>query len=129
MSAVPNAEQVLSEDARRQIDHWVAKYPADRKRSAVIPALHVLQDGNGGFLTEALMDALAEYLELPPVQAARHSSSTLRVMRLSGVVSPRRMPSFFSQCDTISSEPISMQEMLVQILTLCRPTGLVSNMV
>ncbi len=68
MSAVPNAEQVLSEDARRQIDHWVAKYPADRKRSAVIPALHVLQDGNGGFLTEALMDALAEYLELPPVQ-------------------------------------------------------------
>lgn len=68
MSAVSNVEQVLSEDMRREIDHWLAKFPAEGKRSAVIPALHVLQDANGGYLTNALMDALAEYLELPPVQ-------------------------------------------------------------
>lgn len=68
MSAVSNGEQVLSEDVRREIDHWVAKFPPEGKRSAVIPALHVLQDANGGYLTNALMDALAEYLDLPPVQ-------------------------------------------------------------
>ncbi len=68
MSAVSDANQVLSEDVRREIDHWLAKFPPEGKRSAVIPALHVLQDSNGGYLTNALMDALAEYLDLPPVQ-------------------------------------------------------------
>ncbi|MCK8515911.1 NAD(P)H-dependent oxidoreductase subunit E [Methylonatrum kenyense] len=68
MSAVSNDGQLLSDDVRRQIDHWLAKFPPEGKRSAVIPALHVLQDANGGYLTNELMDALAEYLDLPPVQ-------------------------------------------------------------
>jgi NADH-quinone oxidoreductase subunit E len=58
----------LSEHVREEIDHWVAKFPPDRKRSAVISALHAVQHENNGFLTTDLMDAVAAYLGLPPIQ-------------------------------------------------------------
>ena len=58
----------LSEHVREEIDRWVAKFPADRKRSAVISALHAAQHENGGFLTTDLMDAVAAYLGLAPIQ-------------------------------------------------------------
>jgi NADH-quinone oxidoreductase subunit E len=58
----------LSAHVREEIDHWVAKFPPDRKRSAVISALHAVQHENNGFLTAELMDAVAAYLELPPIQ-------------------------------------------------------------
>ena len=58
----------LSEHVREEIDRWVAKFPKDRKRSALISALHAVQHENQGFLTTALMDAVAAYLELPPIQ-------------------------------------------------------------
>jgi NADH-quinone oxidoreductase subunit E len=58
----------LSAHVREEIDHWVAKFPPDRKRSAVISALHAVQHENKGFLTPALMDAVAAYLGLPNIQ-------------------------------------------------------------
>jgi len=58
----------LSAHVRAEIDRWVAKFPPDRKRSAVISALHAAQHENGGWLTTEIMDAVAEYLELPPIQ-------------------------------------------------------------
>jgi NADH-quinone oxidoreductase subunit E len=58
----------LSDHVREEIDRWVAKFPPDRKRSAVISALHAVQHENSGFLTTALMDAVAEYLGLAPIQ-------------------------------------------------------------
>ncbi|HEV7611500.1 MAG TPA: NAD(P)H-dependent oxidoreductase subunit E [Steroidobacteraceae bacterium] len=58
----------LSLHVREEIDRWVAKFPPDRKRSAVISALHAAQHENHGFLTVDLMDAVADYLGLPPIQ-------------------------------------------------------------
>jgi NADH-quinone oxidoreductase subunit E len=57
----------LSDHVREEIDHWVAKFPPDRKRSAVISALHAVQHENKGFLTPDLMDAVAAYLDLPNI--------------------------------------------------------------
>jgi NADH-quinone oxidoreductase subunit E len=57
----------LSAHVREEIDRWVAKFPPDRKRSAVISALHAAQHENGGFLTPEIMDAVASYLELPNI--------------------------------------------------------------
>jgi NADH-quinone oxidoreductase subunit E len=57
----------LSDHVREEIDHWVAKFPSDRKRSAVISALHAVQHENNGFLTTDLMDAVAAYLDLPKI--------------------------------------------------------------
>ena len=64
----PPAGGGLSEHARHEIDHWLAKFPPDRKRSAVIAALRTVQHENNGYLTKESMDAVAEYLGLPPIQ-------------------------------------------------------------
>lgn len=57
----------LSEHARAEIDKWLAKYPPDRKRSAVLAALREVQHENGGYLTTELLDVVADYLELPAI--------------------------------------------------------------
>ena len=59
--------EVLSQHVREEIDHWVAKFPPERKRSAVISALHAVQHEQG-FLTQDTMDAVAAYLGLLPIQ-------------------------------------------------------------
>lgn len=64
---VESKVHLISDESRADIDLWVAKYPADRKQSAVMSALRILQDQNGGYLTEGLMDAVAEYLEMEPI--------------------------------------------------------------
>ncbi len=58
----------LSAHVREEIDKWTERFPEERKRSAVIGALHAAQHENGGYLTPQLMDAVAAYLELPPIQ-------------------------------------------------------------
>jgi NADH-quinone oxidoreductase subunit E len=60
--------KLLSEHTRKEIDHWVAKFPPGRQRSACIAALRATQEQNNGYLTADLMDAIAEYLKLPPIQ-------------------------------------------------------------
>ena len=58
----------LSAEVRKEIDRWVAKFPAGRQRSAVIGALHAVQHDNGGYLTVELLEAVAAYLDMTPVQ-------------------------------------------------------------
>lgn len=59
----------LSEATRATIDQWVAKFPPERKRSALIQGLIAAQRQNGGWLTDELMAAVAKYLGIPPVWA------------------------------------------------------------
>jgi NADH-quinone oxidoreductase subunit E len=61
-SAVPAA--VLSDAARARIDREIAKYP--RRESAVIAALAIAQDEHG-WLSAAVLEAVARYLDMPPV--------------------------------------------------------------
>ena len=57
----------LSAHACEVIDAALAKYPAEQRRSAVLAALHEVQHENEGFLTEAHMDAVADYLQIPRI--------------------------------------------------------------
>ncbi len=61
------AVRVLDDHTREEIDHWVAKYPPEQRRSAVLAALRAAQHQNQGFLTTELMDAVAVYLDLPDI--------------------------------------------------------------
>ena len=63
-----SSDTLLSEHVREEIEHWKARFPEDRQRSAVIGALHAVQHENDGYLTPELMDAVAEYLDLPSIQ-------------------------------------------------------------
>ena len=58
---------VLSEHTREESDHWIAKYPPERKQSAVLAALRTVQHENQGYLTTELMDAIAGYLDMPNI--------------------------------------------------------------
>lgn len=58
---------LLSDHTREQIDHWVTRFPADKKRSAVLSALSAAQHQNQGYLTTELMDAVAEYLDMAAI--------------------------------------------------------------
>ena len=62
-----SADTLLSEHVREEIEHWKARFPEDRQRSAVIGALHAVQHENDGYLTPELMNAVAEYLALPNI--------------------------------------------------------------
>ena len=62
-----NLIELISEESRADIDRWIAKYPADQKQSAVMAALRIVQDQNGGHLTTELMDAVARYLDMDPI--------------------------------------------------------------
>jgi len=68
MSGPTDKTAVLSEETRHEIDHWVARFPPGRQRSAVISALRAAQEQNHGYLTTELMDAIAAYLSMPPIQ-------------------------------------------------------------
>jgi NADH-quinone oxidoreductase subunit E len=59
--------ELLSSHTRSEIDLWIGKFPPDQKRSAVLAALSAAQHQNKGFLTIDLMDAVAEYLEMPVI--------------------------------------------------------------
>jgi NADH-quinone oxidoreductase subunit E len=67
--ALPQTNKIdlISRENRAEIDQWVAKYPDDSKRSAVMAALRIVQDQNGGWLTSDLIDAVADYLEMPSI--------------------------------------------------------------
>jgi NADH-quinone oxidoreductase subunit E len=60
---------LISEDSRQEIDHWIAKYPQEQRQSAVMAALRIVQDQNGGWLNDELIEAVAVYLQMPAIAA------------------------------------------------------------
>ena len=58
---------------KAEIDHWLEKYPADQKQSAVLSALHAIQHKEG-YVSVPQMNAVAEYLEMPRVSVYEVSS-------------------------------------------------------
>ena len=59
---------LLSDHVKEEIDRWRQRFPEKRQRSAIIGALHAVQHENGGHLTAELMNAVAEYLDVPTIQ-------------------------------------------------------------
>jgi NADH-quinone oxidoreductase subunit E len=66
MSAVPKSELLLSSASYARIDREIAKYPAERRASAVIAALAIAQD-QFGWLSQEVMEEVAQYLKMPPI--------------------------------------------------------------
>ncbi len=59
---------LLNAESRATIDAWLTKFPAEQKQSAVLAALEAAQHQNGGWVTRELMDAVADYLDMPKVR-------------------------------------------------------------
>ena len=57
---------MLSADSLKKIDREIAKYPTERKSSAVMSALVIAQDEKG-WLSSETMNYVAQYLGMAPV--------------------------------------------------------------
>jgi NADH-quinone oxidoreductase subunit E len=57
---------MLTTDSLKRIDREIAKYPPEQKKSAVMSALAIAQDEKG-WLSNDLMDYVAQYLGMAPV--------------------------------------------------------------
>jgi NADH-quinone oxidoreductase E subunit len=57
----------LTPERRKQLDEIVAKYPSDRKKSAVLAALYLVQEQQG-YLTGNAMRHIAPLLDMTPAE-------------------------------------------------------------
>ena len=79
-AAMPKKSRIdlIPANVREEIDRWIAKYPPEHKRAAVMAALRLVQETHGNTLTTELIEAVAEYLEMPPI--AVHEVATFYSM-------------------------------------------------
>ncbi len=61
---------MISKTAQQQIDKWIAKYPKKQQQSAVMEALKIVQDENGGYLDDKAIESVASYLDMPNIAVA-----------------------------------------------------------
>ena len=59
---------MLTTESLKRIDREVAKYPADRKQSAVVASLAIAQEEKG-WLSNETIEYVANYLGIPPISA------------------------------------------------------------
>jgi NADH-quinone oxidoreductase subunit E len=63
---IPDSTTARSEPFFARFDREVAKYPADRKQSAVMACLAIIQEELGFVSTETEL-IIADYLDMPPI--------------------------------------------------------------
>jgi NADH-quinone oxidoreductase subunit E len=55
-------------DTLGKVEKIISRYPADRKKSALLPVLHIAQEELGGYLSVDMMDYVAGILDIQPVE-------------------------------------------------------------
>ena len=58
----------FTEANRAEADRILARYPAARRQSAVLPLLHLAQAQHGGWLPQAALDCIAGLLGVPRIR-------------------------------------------------------------
>lgn len=58
----------ITDELMAKINELISEYPADKKKSALLPVLHVVQDAHDHWLSVPLMDKVAEILEITPIE-------------------------------------------------------------
>lgn len=61
-------ELQISSQTAAEIARIIDQYPADKKKSALLPVLHLVQHETDGWLTIKTMDKVAALLEITPIE-------------------------------------------------------------
>ena len=67
LAKIQPASFAFSKATKGKCDWWIAKYPADRKQSAVIPILWLVQKQEG-WVSEPAIRAIAALLDMPTIR-------------------------------------------------------------
>jgi NADH-quinone oxidoreductase subunit E len=60
---------ILPEQVCTEIDRWLTKYPPHGKQSALLPALLIAQENHDNWLSNEIIEAVADYLGIPHIAA------------------------------------------------------------
>ena len=58
----------FSDDKLKKVDEIIARYPAGKQKSAILPILHLAQEEFGGWLSVETMDYVATILKIEPIE-------------------------------------------------------------
>lgn len=58
----------FNEQQLAEFNRLVARYPAGKQKSALLPVLHLAQDSFGGWLSAETMDYVAALLQIAPIE-------------------------------------------------------------
>lgn len=58
----------ITPELQDRIDELLSHYPSDKKKSAMLPVLHAVQDAHDDWLSVELMNKVAEILEVTPIE-------------------------------------------------------------
>lgn len=58
----------MTDELVARINELISHYPADKKKSALLPVLHAVQDAHDNWLSVELMDKVAEILGITPIE-------------------------------------------------------------
>ncbi|MBK8347438.1 MAG: NADH-quinone oxidoreductase subunit NuoE [Saprospiraceae bacterium] len=62
-------EQItFSQKSMEEMDRIILQYPPDKKKSALLPVLHIVQQENGNWLSTEVMDKIAKILDIKPIE-------------------------------------------------------------
>jgi NADH-quinone oxidoreductase subunit E len=69
MKCTPYKQEIkMTEALMNRINELISHYPADKKKSALLPILHEVQDAHENWLSAELMDKVAEILQILPIE-------------------------------------------------------------
>ncbi len=69
MERTPIKQEInITEPLMARINELISHYPADKKKSALLPILHEVQDAHDNWLSIALQNKVAEILEILPIE-------------------------------------------------------------
>jgi NADH-quinone oxidoreductase subunit E len=58
----------ITEPLMNRINELISHYPADKRKSALLPVLHEVQDAHENWLSTELMDKVAEIIQVLPIE-------------------------------------------------------------
>lgn len=58
----------ITPELQARIDELISHYPADKRKSALLPVLHEVQDAHDNWLSIELQDKVAEILNIKPIE-------------------------------------------------------------
>ena len=58
----------ITDSLMARINELISHYPADKRKSALLPVLHEVQDAHDNWLSVALQDKVAEILQIKPIE-------------------------------------------------------------
>ena len=83
-----NKKVEFSTDTLKRIREIITHYPAGRKKSALLPVLHIAQQELGSYLSVDVMDYVASLLELQSIEVYEVATGAARLIALAATSEP-----------------------------------------